>query len=78
MIIFFRTVPDDTNQAKAVATKLWNDGIKVIIPIYRSDIYGYDLLNFTKTNFENLGGIVQEGIEYDAPVGQFAASCKQN
>ena len=70
----FRTVPDDTNQAKAVATKLWNDGIKVIIPIYRSDIYGNDLLNFTKTNFENLGGIVEDGIKYDAPVGQFAAS----
>ena len=53
---------------------MWNDGIKVIIPIYRSDVYGNDLLNFTKTNFENLGGIVVEGIEYDPPIGQFAAS----
>ncbi|MGD1836250.1 MAG: penicillin-binding protein activator [Nitrososphaeraceae archaeon] len=70
----FRLVPDDTNQAKAISKKMWNDGIKVIIPIYRSDVYGNDLLNFTKANFENLGGLVVEGIEYDPPIGQLAAS----
>ena len=70
----FRLVPDDTNQAKAISKKMWDDGIKVIIPIYRSDVYGNDLLNFTKTSFENLGGIVVEGIEYDPPIGQLAAS----
>ncbi|MGD1836067.1 MAG: ABC transporter substrate-binding protein [Nitrososphaeraceae archaeon] len=70
----FRIVPDDTNQAKSMSEKMWNDGIKVIIPIYRSDVYGNDLLNFTKTNFQNLGGLVDEGIKYDPPIGQFAAS----
>ena len=70
----FRLIPDDTNQAKAVSKKMWDDGIRVLVPFVRSDVYGNDLLNFTRTNFEDLGGIVVEGIKYNPPIGQFAAS----
>lgn len=70
----FRLIPDDTNQAKVVSKKMWEDGIRVIVPIIRSDVYGKDLFNFTKADFEKLGGVVIEGINYIPPIGQFAAS----
>ncbi|MFB5600782.1 MAG: ABC transporter substrate-binding protein [Nitrososphaeraceae archaeon] len=70
----FRLIPDDINQAKAVSKKIWDDGIRIIVPMWRSDIYGNDLLNYTKMNFEDLGGIVADGIKYNPPVGHFAAS----
>ncbi|MFB5601093.1 MAG: ABC transporter substrate-binding protein [Nitrososphaeraceae archaeon] len=70
----FRLIPDDSYQAKAISKKMWHDGIRVIVPFVRSDVYGNDLLNFTETNFEDLGGIVVEGIKYKPPIGQFAAS----
>lgn len=70
----FRLIPDDTNQAKAISKKMWDDGIRVIVPLVRSDVYGNDILNFTRINFEELGGTVVDGIKYNPPIGQFAAS----
>jgi ABC-type branched-subunit amino acid transport system substrate-binding protein len=69
-----RLVPDDTYQGKKVAERLIDDGIKVIIPLWRGDIYGDQLFNSTKTNFEALGGKVEEGVNYKPYTGKFAAS----
>ena len=44
------------------------------MPLVRSDVYGNDILNFTRINFEKLGGTVADGIKYNPPIGQFAAS----
>ena len=60
----FRLVPDDTYQGKIIAQRMINDGIKVIVPFWRGDIYGNGLYNSTKSNFEKLGGKVEEGINY--------------
>ena len=70
----YRLIPDNTKQAEAISEKMWNEGIRVMIPIWRSDVYGNDLVNITKIKFEDLGGIVSDGIKYDPPVGHFAAS----
>ncbi|MGN6708185.1 MAG: ABC transporter substrate-binding protein [Candidatus Nitrosocosmicus sp.] len=70
----FRLVPDDTNQGKTVAEKMIKDGIKVIVPFWRDDIYGNELYNSTKSNFIKLGGKVQDGITYEPHTGRFATS----
>lgn len=70
----FRLVPDDTYQGKIIAKRMINDSIKVIVPFWRSDIYGNELYNSTKSNFEKLGGKVEEGINYHPYTGKFATS----
>ena len=70
----FRLVPDDTYQGKIIAQRMINDGIKVIVPFWRSDIYGNELYNSTKSKFEKLGGKVEEGINYHPYTGKFATS----
>ncbi|MCJ7637013.1 MAG: penicillin-binding protein activator [Nitrososphaeraceae archaeon] len=70
----FRFVPDDKNQGKFIAKKMWDSGIKIVVPMWRDDIYGNELYNSMKENFEKLGGIVTEGVKYKPHIGNFAAS----
>lgn len=70
----FRLVPDDNTQGKVMAEKMYKDGIRVIVPIWRGDIYGNALANATKYYFEKLGGEVEEGIKYKPHTGKFATS----
>jgi branched-chain amino acid transport system substrate-binding protein len=70
----FRFVPDDTHQAEALAKKMWDEGTRVVIPIWRTDVFGNNLQSLLKEKFEKLGGKVVDGIGYDPPVGNFAAS----
>ena len=70
----FRLVPDDTYQGKIIAQRMINDGIRIIVPLWRGDIYGNELYKSTKSNFEKLGGIVEEGINYQPFTGKFATS----
>jgi branched-chain amino acid transport system substrate-binding protein len=70
----FRLVPDDTNQGQIVAKRMISDGIKVIVPIWRGEIYGNELYKSTKAHFEKLGGNVEEGINYKPYTGKFATS----
>jgi branched-chain amino acid transport system substrate-binding protein len=71
----FRFVPDDTHQGEAIAKKMWNDGVRIVVPMWRSDIYGNELYKSMKENFEKLGGVVvTDGIGYRPYTGQFAAS----
>ncbi len=61
----FRLLPDDTSQAEAMADMMRNDGINVILPVWRGDIWGQGLYEATKTDFVNLGGTVVDGVRYD-------------
>jgi len=70
----FRFVPDDTHQVEALAKKMWDEGTRVVIPIWRTDVFGNNLQSLLKEKFEKLGGKVVDGIGYDPPVGNFAAS----
>jgi ABC-type branched-subunit amino acid transport system substrate-binding protein len=70
----FRLVPDDTYQGKTIAQRMINDGIKTFVPFWRGDIYGNELYKSTKSNFEKLGGKVEEGINYQPYTGKFATS----
>jgi branched-chain amino acid transport system substrate-binding protein len=71
----FRLVPNDANQGKEIAKKMWSDGIRLVVPIFRDDSYGNELYNATKVHFEKLGGkISKDQVKYDPHVGKFAAS----
>ena len=69
-----RLVPDDINQGKAIAERMIDDGIKVVVPMWRGDIYGHELYKSTKYHFEKLGGKMEEGINYKPHTGKFATS----
>ena len=70
----FRLVPDDINQGKVIAKRMVDDGIKVVVPMWRGDIYGNELYKSTKYQFEKLGGKIEEGINYKPHTGKFATS----
>jgi ABC-type branched-subunit amino acid transport system substrate-binding protein len=71
----FRLVQNDINQGKEIASKIWNDGIKLVIPMLRSDAYGNELYNATKQHFEKLGGTFSTNvIKYNPHIGKFAGS----
>ena len=70
-----RLVPDDINQGKVIAQRMIDDGIKVVVPMWRGDIYGNELYKATKYHFEKLGGkMVEKGINYKPHTGKFATS----
>jgi branched-chain amino acid transport system substrate-binding protein len=70
----FRLVPDDTNQGQAIARHMWQDSVRVVIPIWRTDVYGNDLVKATTYNFRHLGGTVLDGIGYEPRTGDFSTS----
>ncbi len=70
----FRFVSDDVYQAEAVARQMWNDGVRVVVPIWRSDSWGNDLIKFMRDDFEKLGGRVVDGVGYAPLTGESSAS----
>jgi branched-chain amino acid transport system substrate-binding protein len=70
----FRLVPDDTHQARAIAVQMWKDGIRVLVPIWRTDVYGNGLVSMMKEDFKKLGGTVLDGVGYIPPIGHFSTS----
>jgi len=71
----FRFVQNDTNQGKQIAEKMWSDGIRLVVPMLRTDSYGNELYNAMKINFEKLGGnISTKVVKYNPHVGKFAGS----
>ena len=70
----FRFVPDDTHQAQAISKLMWNDGIRVVLPFWRTDVYGNDLIKAVRQNFQQLGGRVIGGVGYTPNTGDFFAS----
>jgi branched-chain amino acid transport system substrate-binding protein len=70
----FRFVPDDTHQAQAISKLMRDDGIRVVIPFWRTDVYGNDLVKAMKHSLQELGGRVDNGVGYIPTTGDFAAS----
>ena len=68
----FRFVPDDTKQGKVIAKLLQYNDIKVVIPVYRADVWGEGLHESAKNSFQSYGGIVDEGIRYSPEVTTFS------
>ena len=68
----FRTVPDDTNQAVAIAKLLESNGIEVVIPVWREDAWGVGLKDALHEAFPALGGTVVEGFGYNPEASDFS------
>ena len=73
----FRFVPDDLDQAKAIAREMWSQGIRMVIPFWRDDIYGHELMQAVRANLHKLGGEFDKYSDktgYAPRTGQLAAS----
>jgi ABC-type branched-subunit amino acid transport system substrate-binding protein len=70
----FRFVLDNTHQADAISRHIWQDGIRYVVPIWRTDVYGNDIVSAVKEDFGKLGGIVLDGIGYAPRTGDFSTS----
>lgn len=62
----FRTAPDDTNQARALARLMADDGVSVAVVAYRDDPYGRDLGAVLAVEMTANGGAVGSAIAYPA------------
>lgn len=72
----FRFVPDDVHQARAISSLMWNDGIRVVVPFWRNDVYGTELMYKVQQEFQKKGGQLDlnNGTWYAPKTGQLAAS----
>ncbi|MHA0856811.1 ABC transporter substrate-binding protein [Paenibacillus sp. CMAA1364] len=68
----FRMVPNDIEQAKALASLLEYEGVNGIIPVYRNDIYGRQLTKLVAEEFTQMHGVVGEAIAYDSQQANWA------
>ncbi len=59
----FRLIPDDTNQGRVIAELLAQQGIGVVIPVYRGDVWGDGLYESVNDSFAEFG-TMDEGIRY--------------
>lgn len=62
----FRLVPNDENQGTALAALMANEGIKVVVPIWRGETYGDGLKEATEDVFKTMvsDGVVHSGVRY--------------
>lgn len=68
----FRLAPDDATLAHLLAVMMQNDGIKVLVPIARRDLWADGMLNSTKSEFERGDGIMLESVRYDPQTTNFS------
>ena len=69
----FRLAPDDEILAHLLAFMMQNDGIKVLVPIARRDLWADGMLNSTKSEFERGDGIMLEAVRYDPLTTNFSS-----
>lgn len=68
----FRFIPDATKQGP-VNAKLFEDmGITHVIPVWRGDAWGDDLVKVTKDRFESIGGTLHDGVRYNPEAVEFS------
>ncbi len=68
----FRLSPSDTYQAEAVTSLMRQEGVAVVVPLWRGDRMGDDLTVHVKARFKQLGGAVQPGSRYSPDRKDFA------
>ena len=60
----YRLVPDDSNEGAALAKLIHHEGIKVIVPVWRDDIWGNGIQKTTAESFNKTQVIVDPGFIY--------------
>ncbi|RCV65114.1 branched-chain amino acid transport system substrate-binding protein [Methanophagales archaeon] len=70
----FRFCTDDTYQAAAIANRMWDDGVRVLVPMWRGDVWGDDLTNATNKSFKALDGTMVDGVRYNVSTVNFSTA----
>jgi branched-chain amino acid transport system substrate-binding protein len=69
----FRFVPDDTHAVEAVTQLMHGDGVNVVVPLWRDDVWGNDYVATLRTDVEKYGGTVAEGVRYASGTTDFSS-----
>jgi branched-chain amino acid transport system substrate-binding protein len=65
----FRLEMNDSRQAEALASFAIKEGIELVIPLYRADIYGEDFIRIFGEQFVKAGGaVVRRGVKYSPSI----------
>lgn len=70
----FRFTPSDSLEGVAISAMMWEDGARVIVPIWRDDPGNAGLAGATRTQFRRLGGAVLEGVKYGVSISDFGGT----
>jgi branched-chain amino acid transport system substrate-binding protein len=68
----FRFCPNDVREAEAIVALMWHDGIRSIVPLWRNDAGNNGLHDSVKAAFENLGGTIAAGFQYQPTTADFS------
>jgi branched-chain amino acid transport system substrate-binding protein len=68
----FRFCPNDKREAAAIVALLQHDGIHAIVPLWRNDAGNNGLHDSVKAAFENVGGTVTSGFQYQPTTTDFS------
>ena len=70
----FRFCPNDKREADAIVALMQHDGIHSIVPLWRNDAGNNGLHDSVKAAFENVGGTVTSGFQYQPTTTDFSAA----
>ena len=70
----FRFCPNDKREAAAIVALMQHDGIHAIVPLWRNDAGNNGLHDSVKAAFENIGGTVTSGFQYQPTTTEFSAA----
>jgi branched-chain amino acid transport system substrate-binding protein len=70
----FRFCPNDKREADAIVALMQHDGIHSIVPLWRNDAGNNGLHDSVKAAFENIGGTVTSGVQYQPTTTDFSAA----
>ena len=70
----FRFCPNDKREADAIVALMQHDGIHAIVPLWRNDAGNNGLHYSVKAAFENIGGTVTSGFQYQPATTDFSAA----
>lgn len=70
----FRFTPSDSLEAVAISALMWEDGIRVVVPVWREDAGNAGLARAARARFSALGGVVLDGVPYGVTTQDFGAT----
>ena len=70
----FRFTPSDSLEGVAISAMMWEDGARVVVPVWRDDPGNSGLEKATRARIRSLGGTVVDGVKYDASTRDFSAT----
>jgi branched-chain amino acid transport system substrate-binding protein len=70
----FRFCPNDKREADAIVALMQRDSIHAVVPLWRNDAGNNGLHDSVKAAFENVGGTVTSGFQYQTITTDFSAA----